>query len=83
MSLTAATRLAAASCAAIAAVSVCLGAASAAEAEAASAQARAVEQSTAPADDDPEVSAQFVPLGSLLFSDRAVKTNVSPVRWDR
>ncbi|MFE4333716.1 hypothetical protein ACFRQM_31080 [Streptomyces sp. NPDC056831] len=80
MCLTAATRLAAVSCAAVAAVSVCLGAASAAVAE--PAQVRAVEQSTGPADDDPEVSAQFVPLGSLLFSDRAVKTNVSPVRWD-
>ncbi|MFF1651153.1 hypothetical protein [Streptomyces sp. NPDC058240] len=82
MSLTAATRLAAVSSAAIAAVSVCLGAASAAEAVE-PAQVRAVEQSAAPADGDPEVSAQFVPLGSLLFSDRAVKTSVSPVRWDR
>ncbi|MGW1411228.1 hypothetical protein [Streptomyces sp. NPDC002403] len=70
------------SSAVIAAVSVCLGAASAAAATD-TAQVRAVEQSTAPADDDPQDSAQFVPLGSLLFSDRAVKTNVSPVRWDR
>ncbi|MFJ1550480.1 hypothetical protein [Streptomyces sp. NPDC088246] len=42
-----------------------------------------MEHSTAPADNDPGVSTQFVPLGSLLFSDRAVKTSVSPVRWDR
>ncbi|MCX4797088.1 hypothetical protein OG497_24115 [Streptomyces sp. NBC_01242] len=82
MSLTAATRLAAVSSAAIAAVSVCLGAASGAEA-AEPAQVRAVEHSTAPADNDPGASVQWVPLGSLLFSDRAVKTNVSPVRWDR
>lgn len=44
---------------------------------------RVVEQSAAPAGDDPGVSVQWVPLGSLLFSDRAVKTSVSPVRWDR
>lgn len=81
MSFTAATRLAAVSSAAIAAVSVCLGAASAAEA-AEPAQVRAVEQSKAPAD-DPQGTAHWVPLGTLLFSDRAVKTSVSPVRWDR
>ncbi|MFF1913559.1 hypothetical protein ACFVYE_18425 [Streptomyces sp. NPDC058239] len=82
MSFTAASRLAAVSSAAIAAVSVCLGAASAAEA-AEPAQVQAVEQSAAPVGDDPGASVHFVPLGSLLFSDRAVKTSVSPVRWDR
>ncbi|MFB7137688.1 hypothetical protein ACFCZY_40055 [Streptomyces sp. NPDC056237] len=82
MSFTAATRLAAVSSAAIAAVSVCLGAASAAEA-AEPAQVQAVEQSAAPVGDDPGASVHFAPLGSLLFSDRAVKTSVSPVRWDR
>lgn len=82
MPLSVVTRLAAVSSAVIAAVSVCLGAASAAGA-AETAKVQAVEQTAAPADDGPEASTQFVPLGSLLFSDRAVKTSVSPVRWDR
>lgn len=81
MSRNAVTRLAAVSSAALAAVSVCLGAASAAEA-AAPAAVQTVEQSTAPAD-DPQSTAHWVPLGTLLFSDRALKTDVSAVRWER
>lgn len=82
MSVAAVTRIAAVSTAAVAAVSVCLGAASAASA-AEPAKVRAVEQSPAVAEPGPEASTQWVPLGSLLFSDRGVKTDVTPVRWDR
>lgn len=82
MPVTAITRIAAVSSAAVAAVSVCLGAATTAAA-AEPAEVRAVEQTSAVADPGPESSAQWVPLGTLLFSDRAVKNDVTPVRWER
>ncbi|QNE73328.1 hypothetical protein F0344_00640 [Streptomyces finlayi] len=80
MSVTAMTRIAAVASATVAAVSVCLGTASAAAA-AEPAQVRVAEQGPAAADPGP--STQWVPLGTTLFSDRAVKNDVTPVRWDR
>lgn len=77
------TRAAGVSSAAMAAVSVCAGVAAAVEpALVPSAATRTVQAGTAPSQEQP-VTTQWVPLGSLLFSDRNLKSDVTPVRWVR